>query len=122
MSDQYTSTWLRLENLSIGAVSTTLYFLNGESLTLFLVLFLVPDITMLGYLIGKKFGAHIYNLGHSYTGPAALLITGLQLDQALTPFALIWIAHIGIDRALGFGLKQTTGFKDTHLGQVGRRS
>ena len=119
ISDQYTSGWLRLENLAIAIVTTALYFLNDGSLTWFLVLFLVPDISMLGYLAGKKTGAHLYNLGHSYVGPAALLITGTQLYPTLTPYALIWIAHIGIDRVLGFGLKQTTGFKDTHLGRVG---
>jgi hypothetical protein len=26
--------------------------------------------------------------------------------------------HIGMDRALGFGLKYETDFKDTHLGRV----
>jgi hypothetical protein len=32
--------------------------------------------------------------------------------------ALIWLAHIGMDRMLGYGLKYSGGFKDTHLGRL----
>jgi hypothetical protein len=34
--------------------------------------------------------------------------------------ATIWIAHIGFDRALGYGLKYGSGFTHTHLGRIGR--
>jgi hypothetical protein len=33
--------------------------------------------------------------------------------------ALIWLAHIGFDRALGYGLKYKAGFGFTHLGRIG---
>ena len=31
---------------------------------------------------------------------------------------LIWLAHIGMDRAIGYGLKYPTNHKDTHLQRV----
>jgi hypothetical protein len=32
--------------------------------------------------------------------------------------ALIWFAHISMDRTVGYGLKYPTSFKDTHLERV----
>ncbi len=85
----------------------------------FTLLFLVPDIFMLGYLAGPRIGAALYNAGHSYLGPLILAGVG-SLANAQMPLliALIWGAHIGIDRAIGYGLKYGSGFKDTHLGRV----
>lgn len=86
------------------------------------ILFLVPDITMAGYLINSRIGALIYNLGHSLIGPAALVALYIGTDsQALLFAALIWLFHILIDRAFGHGLKHTTGFKHTHLGHIGKK-
>ena len=77
---------------------------------------LVPDVSMLGYLFSKKLGAYVYNLFHSYTLPAALLAFGFFVGQPLTvSIALIWFAHIGMDRMIGYGLKYRSNFKDTHL-------
>ena len=118
--DTYTSTWLRSENLVIAVVAAALYFANDNSLTWFLILFLVPDISMVGYVAGRKFGAHLYNFAHSYAVPGALLAADFFIEPDIAPYALVWIAHIGIDRALGFGLKQTSGFRDTHLGRIGK--
>ena len=83
----------------------------------FAILFLVPDLSMLGYLAGRRAGAAAYNLGHSYLGPAALGAAGLALHQtSLEWAALIWVAHVGFDRMLGFGLKYPEAFGATHLG------
>jgi hypothetical protein len=89
---------------------------------MFAVLFLVPDISMLGYLGGRKLGAAVYNVSHTYILPAALGAYGLfQLQPFALAVALIWIGHIGFDRLLGFGLKYETAFGHTHLSEAPAR-
>jgi len=85
----------------------------------FAVLFLAPDLFMLGYLANKKVGALIYNLGHTYTSPV-LMFSILWFCGQISDFwlPLIWVAHIGWDRLIGYGLKYETAFKDTHLQRV----
>ncbi len=86
---------------------------------LFIVLFLWPDILMVGYLLNPKLGSRLYNLVHTDVLPAALATSSFALHRtSLLAFALIWLGHIGFDRALGFGLKYPTFFKDTHLQRV----
>jgi hypothetical protein len=76
---------------------------------------------MLGYLAGPRAGAAAYNAAHMTAGPLALGAAGLLANlPALAPLAAIWLAHIGLDRALGYGLKYAAGFRDTHLGRIGR--
>ena len=85
----------------------------------FALLFLAPDFSMLGYLAGKKAGAVFYNLGHTYAAPfLLLLVLWLSGQTSYAWLALIWLAHIGFDRMLGYGLKYETAFKDTHLQRV----
>jgi hypothetical protein len=85
----------------------------------FALLFLTPDLFMPGYLAGKKAGAFFYNLAHTYSVPllvlSALFVSGQSSGGWLV---LIWFAHIGCDRLLGYGLKYETAFKDTHLQRV----
>ena len=77
---------------------------------------------MLGYLAGPRIGAAAYNAVHSYVGPIILLVGAVTLGAPIgIAIALIWSAHIGIDRALGFGLKYPEGFAFTHLGRIGRQ-
>ena len=76
---------------------------------------------MVGYFFNNKIGAHIYNIGHGLVLPVLLLMVGITLqDKNLIGLSLIWFAHIGMDRALGFGLKMESGFNDTHLGKIGK--
>jgi hypothetical protein len=83
---------------------------------LFALLFLTPDLFMLGYLVNPRAGAAIYNLVHTLTLPLALLfLSYLQHWPLAASIALIWTAHIAFDRLLGYGLKYPTRFKDTHL-------
>ena len=83
---------------------------------MFALLFLAPDVFMLGYLGGRKLGAAVYNAGHAYILPASLAACGMFMSQpALVAVGMIWIAHIGFDRLLGYGLKYKTGFKHSHL-------
>ena len=108
--------WLRLEGLTILGLSILFYALFGGTWLLFIALLLVPDSFMLGYLAGPKVGAFAYNIGHSYFLPACLLATGLLLSHTLIlSLGLIWFAHIGLDRMLGYGLKFPDAFKHTHL-------
>ncbi len=110
---------LRAEGAAMLAGGAALYWLNGGSWWLFALLLLAPDVSMAGYLAGPRVGAAVYNVFHSYPLPAALGIFGLLAGAPLAVgVALVWFAHIGMDRMLGYVLKYGCGFKDTHLGRV----
>jgi hypothetical protein len=111
---------LRLEWLAVLAMSLAAYGLLGFSWLLFAVLILAPDLSMFGYLAGPRIGAVAYNAVHTLIVPVVLAVAAwLLAAPLLTALALILLAHIAADRALGYGLKRSTGFKDTHLGQIG---
>lgn len=113
--------WLRAEGAIVFALSITLYAGQGGGWLLLLLLFFVPDVSMIGYAGGNRLGAIAYNLVHTYTAPLLLVGLGWVYGQMLpASVALIWMAHIGFDRMLGYGLKSGTGFHDTHLGRIGR--
>src|SRR5215211_751122 len=98
------------------ALSILLYGLEGQSWLLFVVLFLVPDLSILGYPGGPRIGAVSYNLFHTHAPPGKLAAFGLLAGSSLLrSVALVWFSHIGFDRMVGFGLKYPTGFFDTHL-------
>jgi len=112
--------WQRLEGLALLAVSVLAYARFGEGWLLFAVLFLTPDLSFFGYLAGPRIGAWAYNLAHSLIGPLLLAAAGgLTGDELFVALALIWLAHIGFDRALGYGLKSSDSFSVTHLGLIG---
>jgi hypothetical protein len=112
---------LRLEGLTLLAGMTLLYGLWGGPWWLYAVLFLAPDLSFLGYLAGPRVGAIVYNAAHSTILPIAMLTVGFGFaPPLLLSIALIWLAHIGFDRALGYGLKYQAGFGFTHLGRIGR--
>ncbi len=112
---------LRLEGLTLFAAMLVLYATWGGSWWIFAILFLAPDLSFAAYLIDPKTGAFVYNAVHSYLAPVALMTLGFGLSEPLIlSIAMIWLAHIGIDRALGYGLKYTAGFGFTHLGRIGR--
>ena len=110
---------LRLESLAIIAVTLVAYAWYDFSWLLLVVLFLVPDLSALGYLLGNSIGATMYNVVHTYTTPlifgALALIIGWNFGLQL---ALIWVLHIAVDRLVGYGLKYGDGFKETHLSRV----
>ncbi|PBC00533.1 DUF4260 domain-containing protein [Mesorhizobium sp. WSM3860] len=112
---------IRLEWAAVAAAAVIFYEMTGVSWWLFALLILAPDLSMLGYLAGPRIGAIAYNALHMLIAPLVLALAGILLaDPVTTAVALIWIAHIAIDRALGYGLKLPTGFQDTHLGRIGR--
>jgi hypothetical protein len=114
-------TWLRLEGLAILIASVLMYRWQRGSWITFLVLFLVPDLSTLGYLAGPAVGARLYNLAHNYVAPLFLACYSLSVGrQDAVAYALIWTAHVGFDRMAGMGLKYPAAFRDTHLGRIGR--
>jgi Domain of unknown function (DUF4260) len=114
-------TLLRLEGLALFAGMTLLYAVWGGSWWVYALVFLAPDLSFAAYLAGPRVGAIIYNAAHSYMAPMALMTTGFGTNSPLTlSIAMIWLAHIGIDRALGYGLKYSAGFGFTHLGRIGK--
>jgi hypothetical protein len=111
---------LRIEGFAALAAALALYSRGGFSWPAFAALFLVPDLAMPAYLAGPRWGAFGYNLAHTYALPLALALAGFAAGSRFAAACgLIWIAHIGMDRALGYGLKYPTAFGDTHLGRVG---
>ena len=108
---------LRLEGAAAFGGLLAAYGWNDRPGWLFAVLFFVPDVSMVAYLAGARLGAAVYNFCHSTIGPLLLGAVGILVGDAVLPWlSVIWAAHIGFDRMLGYGLKYTTGFKDTHLG------
>jgi Domain of unknown function (DUF4260) len=88
----------------------------------FLVLILTPDFSMIGYVFGNKSGAFLYNLVH-HRGIAILIyLTGIYFSNHLIQLTgIILFAHSSMDRMMGYGLKYETGFKFTHLGEIGKK-
>jgi hypothetical protein len=115
------SRMLRLEGLAALLTALLVYARFGQGWGVFLIAFLLPDLSMLGYLAGPRIGAAVYNSAHTYAGALACCVAGLLLPvPELVAAGLIWSAHIGLDRALGYGLKYPEGFAHTHLGRIGR--
>jgi hypothetical protein len=112
----------KLEGLAVLIVVLIAYQQAQFSWWYFFLIILLFDISMIGYAFSKKAGAIVYNIGHSFVGPLLLLgLWLLQNNSALLMISLIWIAHIGMDRAFGYGLKLPKGFKHTHLGEIGKK-
>jgi hypothetical protein len=110
---------LKLESLFVFLAATYIFAIISAQWLTFILLFLSPDITMLGYLLNKKAGAFLYNIVHNYAFTIILLLIGqLANNTSLIELALIFTAHIGLDRSLGLGLKYPDSFKHTHLQKV----
>jgi hypothetical protein len=111
---------LHAEGFAGFVICVYLYYCLGAGWSLFLLLFLWPDLGMLGYLASVSLGSRTYNLLHFALLPLALAGVSFTLHRnGVLSFALVWLAHIEFDRALGYGLKYPTSFKDTHLQRVG---
>jgi hypothetical protein len=114
-------TMLRLEGVALFAGMTLLYGIWDGSWWVYALLFFVPDLSFAAYLEGSRTGALVYNAAHSYLAPMAMMTAGFATSSPLwLSVAMIWLAHIGFDRALGYGLKYAAGFGFTHLGRVGK--
>ena len=112
---------LRVEGAAIFGLAVFLYARGDYGWLMFALLLLVPDMGLLGYAVGPRAGAIAYNAVHTTVGPAVLAAIGILAGSLrVVSVALVWFAHIGMDRSLGYGLKHISGFRDTHLGRIGR--
>jgi hypothetical protein len=114
--------WLRLEGAAAFVAGLAVYVWLGGPWLLLLPLLLLPDASAAGYLAGPRIGALTYNIVHNWAFGLAILGVGAAL--ASTPLLLVGAiacAHVGMDRAVGYGLKLPTSFQDTHLGPIGRK-
>lgn len=118
ITDRPVLTLLRLEGAAALAAGLAGYFTLTDGWLTLAVFALAPDLAMIGYAFGPRTGSRFYNIAHTYLAPALLAAIGLYGFPALLPVACVWVAHIGMDRALGYGLRSETNFGDTHLGRV----
>ena len=110
---------ISLEYVIAFLVTVFFYWHFDFSFVYFVLFLLLPDISMLGYMVNTKVGALFYNIGHSLVMPAILLVLGfVTVSTPLLMVSIIWLAHIFLDRALGYGLKYEEAFTKTHLQQI----
>ncbi len=113
---------LRLEELIQFVFGVYLFSLLPFTWWWFLVLFLAPDLAMLGYVFGNRVGAFAYNLFHHKGMAIAVYLLGVYLGNDILLLAgVILYAHSAFDRILGYGLKYGTGFNNSHLGSIGKK-
>lgn len=119
MAERLPQLLVRLSGAFVAVAAVALYFHLGYAWWLLVVLVLVPDLSMLGYLAGPRGGAVAYDIAHTYALPVGLATVGVVLDVTIAiEVGLIWLLHIGFDRALGYGLKYPSSFKDTHIQRI----
>lgn len=121
MTDGAVRAWLRLEGLAAFGAGLALFGVTGGNWLFLVPLILVPDISAIGYLAGPRVGGITYNVAHNWVPGIVTLGVGVWLDSpAVLLAAAVLIAHVGMDRALAYGMKLPTAFQDTHLGRIGR--
>jgi hypothetical protein len=110
---------LRLEGLVLFGAALALYVREDYPILLLIALFLAPDLSFLGLAGGYRLAAVAYDAAHTYVGPILLASAALIAEWTLgVELGLIWLAHIGIDRALGYGLRYPDAFNETHLQRI----
>jgi len=110
---------LKLEGFALGVLAIVLYAALGYPWWWYLALFLLPDVSMLGYLGGTKLGAATYNLAHHQGVAIAVYLAGMWLDSgALLVAGTVLLGHSGLDRVVGYGLKYPDAFTHTHLDAI----
>jgi hypothetical protein len=114
-------TWLRLEGLAGFVAGLVLFGASGGNWLFIVPLILLPDISAVGFLAGSRAGTFTYNLFHNWVPGLVTLGVGFWMTSpAIILAASILIAHVGMDRMVGYGLKLPSSFNDTHLGRMGR--
>jgi Domain of unknown function (DUF4260) len=113
---------LRAEHVAVAVTGVIVYLAFGGPYLLIFPALLAPDLSMAGYLAGPRVGAVTYNLVHNLVLALGAIGLGWWLNVTWVVLAgAVLVAHVGMDRALGYGLKLPTSFQDTHLGRIGRR-
>ena len=111
--------FLHLDGAAMLAGALLLYANLQFSWSIFALLLLVPDLALIGYVIDKRAASILYNLAHSLVFPVVLgLLSYLNGYFLGIQLALIWLVHIGMDHAFGFGLKYLGSAKDTHFSRI----
>ena len=114
---------LKLEELLMFILGIYLFSQLPYDWWWFLVLILLPDIGMIGYVFGNKTGAFLYNVFHHKGIALAIYLLGVYLANPLIQLTgVILFAHSAMDRIMGYGLKYDRGFKYTHLGEIGNKT
>lgn len=112
---------IKLEELFLLVFALFLFSQQNFSWGWFALLFLTPDLSMIGYLINPRLGAWIYNLVHHKGLATSLYILGVLLSNSTLIFAgILFFAHSSFDRIFGYGLKHEDAFQNTHLGKIGK--
>lgn len=119
MLDRFPRVLIGLEGVAVAAAAVTLYLHSGFAWWALVAFALAPDLSAIGYAGGPRTGAATYDTAHTYAVPLALATVGVVGHSDLSvQVGLIWLTHIGVDRAVGYGLKYPTGFKHTHLQRI----
>ena len=115
-------TLIQLEEAAIFGLGIFLFSLLDYAWWWFPALLLVPDFSMIGYVLGNKVGAWAYNIAHHRALAIAIYLSGIYLNnEAIALTGVILFAHSSMDRMFGYGLKYEKGFKFTHLGEIGKK-
>jgi len=114
---------LKIEELFLFGLSLFLFSGLDYSWGWYALLFLTPDLSMLGYLINPRVGSWTYNLIHHKGLAVALYTLGyLTTNPALQFAGTLLLGHSSLDRVFGYGLKYPDAFKNTHLGVIGTQN
>ena len=112
---------LKLEELFLFGLALFLFSGLDYGWGIYALLFLTPDLSMIGYVMNPRVGAWTYNLIHHKGLAVALYFLGSLLSVPWLMFAgTILLGHSSFDRVLGYGLKYEDAFQNTHLGRIGR--
>lgn len=112
---------VKLEELALFGLALLLFSQLDYGWSAYALLFLAPDLSMIGYLANPRLGAWTYNLIHHKGLSVALYIAGFLLSVPWLMFAgTLLLGHSSLDRVFGYGLKHEDAFQNTHLGMVGR--
>jgi hypothetical protein len=99
-----------------------LYVLKGPiQVQWLLIVFFVPDLFAIGYLLSNRAGTFMYNFSHHKAMPILLIIIGYTNSLPIAiQLGILWFAHITFDRTIGYGLKHLGNPNHTHLGYIGK--
>lgn len=110
---------LKLEELAMFTLGFVGFIYFGGAWWAFFLLSLLPDVSMLGYLVNSRVGSFTYNLFHHKALGILLFLAGEFFGINILTFAgIIIFAHSSIDRVFGYGLKYRDSFNNTHLGKL----
>lgn len=112
---------LNLEEAALWGLSMVVFSQLGFEWWWYPLLLLAPDLSMVGYLLGPRIGAAVYNFWHHRAVAVIVFLAGYVYDVRWLMLAgCILFGHIAMDRLFGYGLKLSSGFQDTHLGKIGK--